>query len=167
MKKIGKKAALVIDGGPVRFEEMIAVAIDGLPVRISRSRAFLKRMAVTEQALMTSLKKGVAIYGVNTGYGKSCGNRIDLAAAMKNGPNILKFHGCGTGESIGIEETRAAMLARILCLARGYSGVSVALLEQMAAFLNEGITPVVPCEGSVGASGDLTPMSYIGAALAG
>ena len=167
MKKIGKKAALVIDGGPVRFEEMIAVAIDGLPVRISRSRAFLKRMAVTEQALMTSLKKGVAIYGVNTGYGKSCGNRISLQAAMKNGPNILKFHGCGTGESIGIEETRAAMLARILCLARGYSGVSVALLEQMAAFLNEGITPVVPCEGSVGASGDLTPMSYIGAALAG
>lgn len=167
MKKIGKKAALVIDGGPVRFEEMIAVAIDGLPVRISRSRAFLKRMAVTEQALMTSLKKGVAIYGVNTGYGKSCGNRISLQAAMKNGPNILKFHGCGTGDPIGIEETRAAILTRILCLARGYSGVSVALLEQMAAFLNEGITPVVPCEGSVGASGDLTPMSYIGAALAG
>ncbi len=167
MKKIGKKAALVIDGGPVRFEEMIAVAIDGLPVRISRSRAFLKRMSATEKALMTSLENGVAVYGVNTGYGKSCGNRISLAAAMKNGPNILKFHGCGTGEPIGIEETRAAMLARILCLARGYSGASVGLLEQMAAFLNKGITPVVPCEGSVGASGDLTPMSYIGAALAG
>ena len=167
MKKIGAKAALVIDGGPVRFEEIIAVAIDGLPVRISRSRAFLKRMSATEKALMTSLENGVAVYGVNTGYGKSCGNRISLAAAMKNGPNILKFHGCGTGEPIGIEETRAAMLARILCLARGYSGASVGLLEQMAAFLNKGITPVVPCEGSVGASGDLTPMSYIGAALAG
>lgn len=167
MKKNGRKAALVIDGGPVSFAEIIAVAKDGLPVAISRSRAFQKRMAATEQALMTSLKKGVPVYGVNTGYGKSCGNRIDLAAAMKNGPNILKFHGCGTGEPIGIEETRAAMLARMLCLARGYSGVSLGLLEQMAAFLNAGITPVVPGEGSVGASGDLTPMSYIGAALAG
>ena len=59
------------------------------------------------------------------------------------------------------------MLCRIICLARGYSGVSVALLQQMADFLNYGITPVVPCEGSVGASGDLTPMSYIGACLMG
>ncbi len=86
MKEIGTKAALVIDGGPVRFEEIIAVAIDGLPVGISRSRVFLKHMSVTEKALMTSLENGVAIYGVNTGYGKSCGNRISLAAAMKTAP---------------------------------------------------------------------------------
>ena len=79
----------------------------------------------------------------------------------------MRFHGCGTGEPLGIEETRAAMLCRLLCLARGYSGVSFALLEQLAAFLNLGITPVVPSEGSVGASGDLTPLSYILAALAG
>ncbi len=92
MKKNGRKAALVIDGGPVSFAEIIAVAKDGLAVAISRSRAFQKRMAATEQALMTSLKKGVPVYGVNTGYGKSCGNRIDLAAAMKNGPIYLKFH---------------------------------------------------------------------------
>jgi len=66
MKKIGAKAALVIDGRPVRFEEIIAVAIDGLPVRISRSRAFLKRMSATEKALMTSLESGVAVYGLKT-----------------------------------------------------------------------------------------------------
>ncbi len=167
MKKIGKKAALVIDGGPVSFEEIIAVAKDGLPVAISESPKFVRKMAATQKALMTSMQKGVAVYGVNTGYGKSCGNRISLKVALKNGENIFRFHGCGTGEPIGIEETRAAMLARIICLARGYSGVSVALLRQMADFLNAGITPVVPCEGSVGASGDLTPMSYIGAALAG
>ncbi len=104
---------------------------------------------------------------MTTGYGKSCGKRMPLDIALKNGVNIFRFHGCGTGEPIGIEETRAAMLCRIICLARGYSGVSVALLQQMADFLNHGITPVVPCEGSVGASGDLTPMSYIGACLMG
>ncbi|NLN40133.1 MAG: aromatic amino acid lyase [Smithella sp.] len=167
MKTAGKRAALLIDGGPVRYEDIVAVAKDGLPVAVSKSPGFLKKMARTEKALMKSIQQGVAVYGVNTGYGKSCGNRIGMKAVIKNAPNILRFHGCGTGDPIGIEETRAAILARIICLARGYSGVSVALLEQMADFLNAGITPVVPGEGSVGASGDLTPMSYIGATLAG
>jgi histidine ammonia-lyase len=167
MKKNGRKAALVIDGSHVSFEDMLAVAKDGMPVVISKSKEFVRRMGRTQKALMDGMQKGVAIYGVNTGYGKSCGNRISMKVAMKNGINILRFHGCGTGEPIGIEETRAAMLTRIICLARGYSGVSIDLLKQMADFLNAGITPVVPCEGSVGASGDLTPMSYVGATLAG
>ena len=167
MKKIDRKAALVIDGGHVSFEDILAVAKDGMPVSIGKSRAFVKRMGRTQKMLMDAIQKDVAVYGVNTGYGKSCGSRISLANALKNGENIFRFHGCGTGEPIGIEETRAAMLCRIICLSRGYSGVSIALLQHMADFLNAGITPLVPCEGSVGASGDLTPMSYIGAALGG
>ena len=167
MKKIGNKAALVIDGGNVSYDDIIAVSRDGVSVQISKASSFVKRMERTQKILMASMQKGIAVYGVNTGYGKSCGKRISLKAAMKNGVNIFRFHGCGTGEPIGIEETRAAMLCRIICLARGYSGVSTGLLQQMADFLNCGITPVVPCEGSVGASGDLTPMSYIGASLMG
>ena len=167
MKKIGNKAAVIIDGGNVSLDDIIAVARDGVSVQISKAVNFIKRMERTQKMLMDSMHNGVAVYGVNTGYGKSCGKRIPLKAAMKNGVNIFRFHGCGTGDPIGIEETRAAMLCRIICLARGYSGVSIGLLEQMANFLNCGITPVVPCEGSVGASGDLTPMSYIGACLAG
>ena len=158
---------MVIDGSYVSLEAIVAVAKDGLPVSVSTSKAFVKRMGRTQKALMDAMQKGAAVYGVNTGYGKSCGNRISMKTALKNGVNIFRFHGCGTGDPIGIEETRAAMLARIICLARGYSGVSIGLLKQMADFLNAGITPVVPAEGSVGASGDLTPMSYIGAALAG
>jgi histidine ammonia-lyase len=167
MKKNGNKAALVIDGGNVSLNDIIAVARDGVSVQISKAGKFVKMMERTQQMLMDSMQKGVAIYGVTTGYGKSCGKRMSLNAAMNHGINIFRFHGCGTGEPIGIEEIRAAMLCRIICLARGYSGVSVGLLEQLANFLNCGITPVVPCEGSVGASGDLTPMSYIGACLAG
>jgi histidine ammonia-lyase len=167
MKKFGKKAAVVIDGGNVNLDDIIAVARDGVSVEISKASRFVKRMKLTQQMLMESMRKGIPVYGVTTGYGKSCGRRMPLNVAMKNGVNIFRFHGCGTGEPIGIEETRAAMLCRIICLARGYSGVSVELLQQMADFLNNGITPVVPCEGSVGASGDLTPMSYIGACLAG
>ena len=167
MKKNVNKAAVIIDGGNVSLNDIIAVARDGVSVQISKAGKFVKVMERTQKVLMDSMQNGVPVYGVNTGYGKSCGKRISLKAAMQNGINIFHFHGCGTGDPIGIEETRAAMLCRIICLARGYSGVSIGLLKQMANFLNCGITPVVPCEGSVGASGDLTPMSYIGACLMG
>jgi histidine ammonia-lyase len=166
MKK-NSKAAVIIDGSNVNFDDIIAVARYGIPVQISKSGKFVKMMERTQKMLMESMRKGVPVYGVTTGYGKSCGKRMPMDIALKNGVNIFRFHGCGTGDPIGIEETRAAMLCRIICLARGYSGVSVALLQQMADFLNHGITPIVPCEGSVGASGDLTPMSYIGASLMG
>ncbi len=167
MKENKNKAAVVIDGSTVGFNDIIAVARYGVPVQISKSNKFIKMMGRTQNILMNAMRKGVPVYGVTTGYGKSCGKRMPMKVALTNGVNILHFHGCGTGEPIGIEETRAAMLCRIICLARGYSGVSVGLLRQMADFLNHGITPVVPCEGSVGASGDLTPMSYIGACLMG
>jgi histidine ammonia-lyase len=146
MKKIGNKATVIIDGGNVSFDDIIAVARDGVSVQISKAGSFIKRMERTQKMLMDSMQNGVPVYGVTTGYGKSCGKRMSLNAAMKNGVNIFRFHGCGTGEPIGIEETRAAMLCRIICLARGYSGVSVGLLEQMANFLNCGITPVVPAK---------------------
>lgn len=167
MKKNMNKNAIVIDGSNVSFDDIIAVARYGLPVQISNAGKFIRKMEKTQKILMDSMRQDIPVYGVTTGYGKSCGKRMPLEIALKNGANILTFHGCGTGEPIGIEETRAAMLCRIICLARGYSGVSVALLQQLADFLNHGITPVVPCEGSVGASGDLTPMSYIAACLAG
>jgi Histidine ammonia-lyase len=167
MKRNVNKASVVIDGSNVRFEDIIAVARYGVPVQISKDSKFVRKMEKTQKFLMESMRKGIPVYGVTTGYGKSCGKRMPLDVAMKNGINIFTFHGCGTGEPIGIEETRAAMLCRIICLARGYSGVSIALLQQLADFLNNGITPIVPCEGSVGASGDLTPMSYIGACLMG
>ena len=167
MKKNHNKTSVVIDGSFVSFNDIIAVARYDVPVQISRSAKFIKMMSRTQKGLMESMRQGIPVYGVTTGYGKSCGKRMPLEIALKNGVNILEFHGCGTGEPIGIEETRAAMLSRIICLARGYSGVSVDLLQQLADFLNHGITPVVPSEGSVGASGDLTPMSYIGACLMG
>jgi histidine ammonia-lyase len=118
MKKIGSKAALVIDGGHVSIDDIVAVARDGVFVEISKNSLFLKRMESTQKMLMEAMRKGVAVYGVTTGYGRSCGRRMPMNVAMKNGVNIFRFHGCGTGEPIGIEETRAAMLCRIICLAR-------------------------------------------------
>ena len=158
---------VVVGKGNVSLDQIIDVAVGRAKVSISSDPEFTRKMNNSRETLLNAMKNGVPVYGVTTGYGKSCGKRMAMEVAIKNGENLLRFHGCGTGEPIGIEETRAAMLTRILCFSRGYSGVSMDLLNQLADFLNEGITPVVPCEGSVGASGDLTPMSYVAAALTG
>ncbi len=158
---------ITVGEGEIDLEGIYAVATGAAKVDISSDPAFVKRIEHSRKLLMNALENGIPVYGVTTGFGKSCSKRLSMKTALDNGDHLLRFHGCGTGEPFGIEETRAAMLCRILCLARGYSGVSLELLKQMAAFLNYGITPIVPCEGSVGASGDLTPMSYIAACLNG
>ncbi|MDQ5984413.1 MAG: Histidine ammonia-lyase [Syntrophus sp. SKADARSKE-3] len=164
---MSKQNHIVVGEGSLTVDQIIAVALGKAKVAVSTDKAFLKGMKETRAMLLSAIQNDVAVYGVNTGYGKSCGKRIPVKTASKKVVSPLAFHGCGTGEPVGIPETRAAMLCRMLCLAKGYSGVSVELLQQLAAFLNLGITPVVPSEGSVGASGDLTPMSYIAACLEG
>ncbi len=158
---------ITIGGDDIALNQIIDIARGKADVKISSHGTFNERMNKSLQMLKNACENDVPIYGVNTGYGKSCGNRMPEDIAKLNGLNLLRFHGCGTGDPLGIEEVRAAMVCRIICLSKGYSGVTIKLLEQMANFLNKGITPVVPAEGSVGASGDLTPMSYIASCLAG
>ena len=167
MNPAKNKEALIIGERNFSLNEIVEVAQGKANVKISSHPDFISRMEQSQKVLMHSLEADSAVYGVTTGFGRSCGKRMSAEVTIKNGTNLVRFHGCGTGEPIRIEEVRASILCRILCLSRGYSGVSVALLEQMAAFLNNHITPVVPSEGSVGASGDLTPMSYVAAALIG
>ncbi len=168
MTRKGKEAkAVTVGEGPLDLAGIIAVARRGAPVVLSGKAAFHKRVESSRRLLQKAIEADIPVYGVTTGYGKSCGNRLSRKSLPTNGDNLMRFHGCGTGEPLGGDETRAAMLCRLLCLARGYSGVSFPLLEQLTAFLNLGITPVIPSEGSVGASGDLTPLSYLLAALAG
>ena len=160
--------AVVIGEGQVTLREIVAVARENARVKLSREKSFQERIRRSEAMLHKAIQDGVPVYGVSTGFGKSCGKRLKRDQIRKHrGANPIRFHGCGTGEPFSIEVTRAAMLCRLICLSRGYSGVSLGLLERLAAFLNHGITPIVPCEGSVGASGDLTPMSYVTAALTG
>src|SRR5512137_164345 len=155
-----------VGGEDCGIESIYAVA-KGAKVLISADPVFRGKMEASRKMLAKALNSGTPVYGVTTGFGKSCAKRLAVADAVENGEHLLRFHGCGTGEPFSIEETRAAMFCRLLCLAKGYSGVSIELLEQLASLLNAGLTPVVPCEGSVGASGDLTPMSYIAACLKG
>jgi histidine ammonia-lyase len=162
-----KNTEITIGDHDLTIQQIIDVALGKFTIRLSADPSFKKKIERSRTMLITALENSVPVYGVNTGYGKSCGKRMDKDTALKNSLNIIKFHGCGTGDHVGIPETRAAMLTRVLCFSRGYSGVTPELLRQLVEFINRGITPVVPCEGSVGASGDLTPMSYVAQALMG
>jgi histidine ammonia-lyase len=126
-------------------------------------RALARGAAAVERALGA----GRAIYGVSTGVGASVENRIPDHLHDLLPRNIVRFHGCGTGRILGETEAAAVVAVRLASLARGYSGVRPSVLERLCDSLNLRLLPRIPEEGSVGASGDLTPLSYLAAALLG
>jgi histidine ammonia-lyase len=125
------------------------------------------RIRAAVDTLRDLLDAGERVYGVNTGFGESCQNQISAAAVDQLPLNLVRFHGCGTGRFLDEIESSAVMAVRLASLARGFSAVREDLLERLCDMMNAGVLPRIPAEGSVGASGDLTPLSYVAAALAG
>ncbi len=107
------------------------------------------------------------IYGVNTGFGDSYTETVDPGRRDELPAKLIAFHGCGTGDVLSPEQSLTTLLIRLITLAQPHSGVRPELLRTMCEYVNRGIAPVIPEEGSVGASGDLTPLSYVAAALQG
>lgn len=125
--------------------------------RIDRGAAFVERL----------LAETGEIYGITTGYGDSCSVGVPLDLAKELPIHLMRYHGCGLGKHFTPEETRAVLAARLASLSLGYSGVRCLLLDRIAALINHDLMPLMPEEGSVGASGDLTPLSYLAAVLMG
>lgn len=125
--------------------------------KIDRGVAFLERL----------LKEEGVIYGVTTGYGDSCTVAIPPQLVEELPLHLTRFHGCGLGKILTHEQARAVLATRLCSLSQGVSGVSHDLLNQIVTLINHDISPRIPEEGSVGASGDLTPLSYLAAALVG
>ncbi|KIC39801.1 histidine ammonia-lyase [Ruegeria sp. ANG-R] len=113
------------------------------------------------------LEEDGEIYGVTTGYGDSVIRAVPPALVPELPLHLSRFHGCGLGEMLTPEQTRAVLAVRLSSLTHGFSGVSEELVDLLAGLLNHDILPRIPSEGSVGASGDLTPLSYVAAALIG
>jgi histidine ammonia-lyase len=111
-------------------------------------------------------REGV-IYGVTTGYGDSCTTGVPDDLVRELPLHLTRFHGVGLGRILDAGETRAVMAVRLASLVHGWSGVSIELVDLLTEMLRLDILPMIPAEGSVGASGDLTPLSYIAAALVG
>lgn len=124
-------------------------------------------VAESAKAVERILAKGEPIYGINTGFGKLASVRIgdeDLETLQRN---IVLSHAAGTGEPSPAPVIRLMMALKLASLAQGASGVRVETVELLEAMLAKGLTPMVPCQGSVGASGDLAPLAHMAAAMIG
>ena len=155
---------VVIRAGEAKLADWRAV-LDGAPVALDPSRA--ARVAASAAAVERILARGEPVYGINTGFGKLATMRIaaqDLAHLQRN---IVLSHAAGVGEPASIETTRLMMALKLGSLAQGASGVQPRTLAFLEAMLARGVTPVVPSQGSVGASGDLAPLAHMAAAMIG
>ena len=149
------------------IEQVVALSQRGARAQLQNDAAYREKIAKGARFLDTLLDKEGVIYGVTTGYGDSCVVAVPLHQVEALPKHLFTFHGCGLGKLLDEASTRAVLAARLQSLCQGVSGVRVELLERLQAFLEHDVLPLIPEEGSVGASGDLTPLSYVAATLSG
>lgn len=152
---------------PLTIEAVAAIADGAATLALTDDAAARARIAGSAQFIEDALREGRTIYGVTTGFGASVEFQVSPSVAEAMPLHLVRYHGCGTGAIFGEREARAIVAVRANSLSRGASGVRVALLERLCWFVERGLVPCIPEEGSVGASGDLTPLSYVGALLVG
>lgn len=150
---------VTIDGKSLILDEVIAVARHGAELRLDPDAA--KAVERTRAYVDKKLEEGAIIYGLTTGFGKFSDTFIDKAQTGDLQHNLIKSHTCAMGKPLKREYVRAAMLMRCNALAKGFSGIRLSTLETLIAMLNKGVTPVIPEKGSLGASGDLAPLSMM------
>jgi histidine ammonia-lyase len=136
-------------------------------VKLSIHPAAMVKMRKSRQVVLDIVKKGKPVYGINTGFGALASKQIAVEDLEQLQYNLIRSHCTGVGNSFSKEITRAIMLTRANCLIQGFSGVTPETIELILEFINHGIHPVIPEKGSVGASGDLAPLSHIALALIG
>ncbi|QOY93145.1 aromatic amino acid lyase [Massilia sp. UMI-21] len=158
---------VVFGAAQVAPDEVVALARGHARAALSEDAAFATRIEAGAALLDRILAEDGVIYGVTTGYGDSCDTVIPPELVAELPHRLFTYHGCGLGANFTREETRAILAVRLASLCRGSSGVSMGLLRALAALLRHDVLPVIPSEGSVGASGDLTPLSYVAAVLCG
>jgi histidine ammonia-lyase len=152
---------------PLTIADVCEVASGRRRARLSSDAAYRVRLDAGRASLERQLAAGRTIYGVTTGVGESCENPVPIDRAGELSANLLRLHGCGTGAPLSDDESAAVVAARLASLCRGWSGVRPVVLERLADLLTHRILPRIPSEGSVGASGDLTPLSYVASVLMG
>jgi histidine ammonia-lyase len=156
---------VVLDGHSLSIPDVVAVARDAAPVAIAPgARA---AVAASRRAVEAAVIRGDTIYGVTTGFGKLAHVRIPPDRIRDLQRNLIRSHASGVGTPLDEDAVRAMMLLRANVLVRGTSGVRLALPELIVAMLNARLHPRVPSQGSVGASGDLAPLSHLALAMIG
>ena len=154
-----------IDGNSLTIKEIEKVLYEDEQVAIPEKavKGVLEARALVERRL----KEGNIVYGLNTGFGKLSETTISNEHVRDLQMNLIRSHACGVGDPFSEPITRLMLLLRANALAKGYSGVRIELIQLLIDCLNRGVHPVIPSKGSLGASGDLAPLSHLALVLIG
>src|ERR1700688_3820265 len=155
----GTPRPIELTGNDLTFTQLYDVALRG--EKVSLSSDAIERMKASRAVVERVVASGETAYGINTGFGKLASVRISAEQVRQLQVNLVRSHACGVGAPLSETETRAMMLLRANALATGLSGVRPLVAETLCAMLNQGVHPVIPCQGSVGASGDLAPLAHL------
>jgi histidine ammonia-lyase len=156
-------ATLRLDGCSLVLDDL-APLFRGETVTLEIAGTALERVALARELVQRCVDSGEAVYGLTTGFGKLKSVAIAREDLGRLQENLVLSHCCGMGEPMPVEEVRAVQVLRLNKLLRGHSGVRVELVQALARLFAKGFVPVVPQQGSVGASGDLAPLAHMAAA---
>lgn len=159
------KKTILLDGQGANLETVWAVA-QGLAC-LELSAGARAKMQASRAYVEKRVQAGEVVYGVNTGFGAFSSVRISDSEIEQLQRNLIRSHSCGVGAPFTVEETRAIMFLRANALANGHSGIRPIVVEKILEFLSHDIIPYIPSQGSVGASGDLAPLSHLALAIIG
>jgi histidine ammonia-lyase len=157
--------ALVLNGQPLGLDELVAIAEGGAKVSIATEA--MTRVVESRAVIERIVAEGTTVYGVNTGFGRLADVSVPPERLAQLQTNLVRSHAGGVGMPLSIPEARGMLLLRANVLAKGFSGVRPVVLELLVAMLNQGVTPVIPEKGSVGASGDLAPLAHLALVVMG
>jgi histidine ammonia-lyase len=156
---------LLVDGNSLRIDDVVAVACEYAPVELAP--AARQRGRASNAVVERLARDNVAAYGVTTGFGKLSDIAIPPSRLAELQVNLVRSHAAGVGDPLPERETRAMMLLRANVIAKGYSGARPELADLLLQMLNARLYPVIPEQGSVGASGDLAPLAHLALSLIG
>jgi len=157
--------SIMLTGNDLTFAQLYAISMHDEPVSLSLDA--VARMKASRAVVDKLVAEGQTAYGINTGFGKLASVRISSEQVRQLQVNLVRSHSCGVGAPLSQAETRAMMLLRANALAKGLSGVRPVVVETLCAMLNAGVHPVIPSQGSVGASGDLSPLAHLAQVVIG
>ncbi len=156
---------LFINGNDLTFDDLRQVVYERRQVALADTAK--EKVIAAREVVEKLVRENRVAYAINTGVGKLSDVHIEPAQNRQLQVNLIRSHSVGVGEPLGQEETRAMMLLRANSLAKGFSGVRPDVIDLLCSMLNHGVHPVVPSQGSVGASGDLAPLAHLALAMIG
>lgn len=156
---------LKLSGSDLSGHDVVSAIRGGTPIVLDPEQ--LRKVQQARELVEQLSLKAIPVYGINTGFGKLAERSISSSDVAELQRNLILSHSCGVGPALDQEIVKAMMILRANALMKGHSGIRVEVLELLLELVNRDVTPLIPAQGSVGASGDLVPLAHMSATLIG